>query len=147
MSILQRETTVRYDCPHCRAALESVPGRWRGWLLCPDCGRPGLPPPPGLVLPPEELPESGAGLRAEQWIAAGDVPDEGWPRWSPGLPLPTPRPSPLTKAAQTAVAVGLALSLFLLLIGYLDQSPGMAVVAGLGALVCFWLRVRLGSRR
>src|SRR5271165_2409941 len=33
-----------YVCPHCQALLE-VPDRpWRGWVICPGCRLPSLPP-------------------------------------------------------------------------------------------------------
>jgi hypothetical protein len=37
---------VAYACPHCNAALEVRQGDWPGWLRCPICTRPSLPPEP-----------------------------------------------------------------------------------------------------
>lgn len=147
MNYLRAESVVRYDCPHCRAELESYVGRWRGWLLCPSCGKPGLPPPPRLLIPAEPTPVTGAGLRAEAWIASGDLPDSGWPRWSrESEPLP-PRPTGAVVTARAAMGVGLALSLFLLLVAFLDQNSSFAAAAGLTALLLYWLRLRLGRLR
>jgi len=141
-----KEPLVRYDCPHCRVGLASVVGRWRGWLLCPACGKPGLPPAPlrarysyhqARTLSPE-----GAGLRAEAWIASGDLPDENWPLWSRGAPIRPSRPSRRESLVRTFIAAGLIVSLFCLLVGYLDRSGGVAGFGGLGTLIFLWLRVR-----
>ena len=149
MTALQREKVVRYACPHCRAGLEWRVGLWRGWVSCPACGRPGLPPAPRLVMPDVVAPtrEVGAGLRAEQWIASGDVPDASWPMWSRGQAPIQPRVKSESKALPSALAVGLAISLFLLLIGYLDQSTNLAGVAALVALLCLWGRMKFAKGR
>lgn len=152
MGVLQREEVVRYDCPHCRAKLEWIVGRWGGWVSCPACASPGLPPAPRLVVPTPRMVaregvRAGAGLRAEQWIAAGDVPDPAWPSWSRGLVLPKPRTQQEPKARRAALAVGLAISLFLLLVAYLDQNTSLSGLALLVALVCFWGRMKLAERR
>src|SRR6516164_7168620 len=33
-----------YPCPHCQTMLEPPEEPWRGWVRCPQCGQPGLPP-------------------------------------------------------------------------------------------------------
>ena len=35
---------ANYPCPNCHLPLEAKPGSWQGWLLCPRCGLPSLPP-------------------------------------------------------------------------------------------------------
>ncbi len=152
MAVLQREEAVRYDCPHCRAKLEWSVGRWGGWVACPACARPAQPPRPRFVIPPPgpapfEATKAGAALRAEEWIAAGDVPDPAWPVWSRGLSLPRPRTEPEPTALRTALAVGLGISLFLLLVAFLDQNGPLTGFSALIALVCFWGRMKLTGRR
>lgn len=152
MTLLRRETVVRYECPHCRAKLEWTIGRWGGWVACPICERASEPPTPRLVFPtPREVAREGArpgaGLRAEQWIAAGDVPDVAWPSWSRGVALPRPRTQPEPRARRTALAVGLAISLFLLLVGLLDQNNQLSGAGAIAALLCFWGRIKLAERR
>lgn len=152
MTILRRETVVRYECPHCRATLEWTISRWGGWVACPACERASEPPAPKLEIPTpraavREGASRGAGLRAEQWIAAGDVPDAAWPMWSRGLVLPKPRTEPEPKALRAALGVGLAISLFLLLVGFLDQNSQLSGTAAILALLCFWGRLKLAERR
>jgi len=152
VTVLRREAVVCYECPHCRAELEWTIGRWGGWVACPACGRASEPPAPRLVVPtPREVAREGArpgaGLRAEQWIAAGDVPDAAWPMWSRGLVLPKPRTEPEPKALRAALGVGLAIALFLLLVGFLDQNTQLSGAAAIIALLCFWGRIKLEKRR
>ena len=35
---------VTYPCPDCRLELEAEHDGWQGWLRCPACGTPSLPP-------------------------------------------------------------------------------------------------------
>ena len=35
---------LAYPCPHCQIMLEPPEEPWQGWVRCPRCGRPGLPP-------------------------------------------------------------------------------------------------------
>lgn len=141
---------VRYECPHCRVELESILGRWRGWLLCPACGKPGLPPSPGFAFPTPRDPGVLAmrtGVQAEAWIASGDLSDPARPAW-PALPVdPRPRPSRAARNVRRAAVAGLAVSLFLLLIAFLDRNASLGGVAGLATLVLYSLLVRLDPRR
>ncbi|AMV36556.1 hypothetical protein [Planctomyces sp. SH-PL62] len=141
---------VRYECPHCRVELEAILGRWRGWLLCPACGKPGLPPSPGFAPPtPGDAGglAMGAGVQAAAWIASGDLRDPARPAW-PARPVdPRRRLSPAARNVRRAAVAGLAVSLFLLLIAFLDQNARLAGAAGVLTLIMLWFLGRLDPRR
>ncbi len=133
-----------YLCPHCRAELEAGPEVWQGWLRCPGCGRPSLPPSPVTLpqkrrpqvrtsRPPEMLFISESGGRT---IAAGTDDDE------PELPLPT-RFSP----ARLVLTTGLALSLFMGLVAYLDSNTINMAIFGFLSLIFFVMLLRNSTRR
>ena len=149
MAYMQWETVVRYDCPSCRAALAWTPGVWRGWVLCPACGKPSRPPAPRLVLPTfQPSPAMPAELKPEPWNGSDAVAEDGRPRWSRELEEVRRKATADARwnTVRTAAGVALASSLFMMLVGYLDQNATVASCAAASALVMFLIWVRLGRR-
>jgi hypothetical protein len=143
------EIEVRYDCPHCRAALVAPADRWSGWRLCPACGQSGLPPmhrEPRPAVFQVGPPRRGSGRRAEAWIASGDLIDPEHTDWRAVYAEVSPVRPPSSKAARIAVPIGLAIALFLLLVAFLDRNATLAGGAGLAVLLLYWARVRLGAQ-
>ena len=138
LAYMQWETTVRYECPHCRAALGWDHGAWRGWVLCPSCGRSGRPPAPRLVLPAFATPfTKPAAIKTEQGEPAAAASGEGPPRWSRDLESirRNTRASARLSTIRAVAGVGLASSLFVMLVGYLDQNSTVASTAAVTALM------------
>jgi hypothetical protein len=133
-----------YLCPHCRSELEAGPEFWQGWLRCPACSRPSLPPSPVTLphlrraqvrtsRPPDLLFISESGSRT---ITADTEDNE------PELPLPT-RFSP----ARLVLTTGLALSLFMGLVAYLDSNTVNMAIFGFLSLIFFVMLLRNRTRR
>jgi hypothetical protein len=138
--------SANYPCPKCQLKLEAKPGSWQGWLLCPRCGLPSLPP--------ERLRDSPRQLRrlAKQAAAAAvsrSVP--GRPTEGKAAAMP-PRATPADRAASPSasrliVSTGLIVSLCLLLVGYLDRSSQNSAIFGFLTIFFFLLLLRLPMKR
>ncbi|QEH32560.1 hypothetical protein OJF2_10370 [Aquisphaera giovannonii] len=139
-----------YTCPACGERLEAAAPGWSGWLLCPRCGSPGLPPAGVRIAAPSGPPAPAPGG------TNGPAPaeDAGAPASPLPLPLPRdgassrparPRPRRPARAIGTARWIGssgLAVSAFLLLVSYLDRKTlSMAVFGGLAAAFALFLAV------
>ncbi|WP_165073410.1 hypothetical protein [Paludisphaera rhizosphaerae] len=149
MAYMQWETVVRYDCPFCRAALAWTPGAWRGWVLCPSCGKPGRPPAPRLVMPGlQPSPINTAELKPQAWDGSRSVDGDEQPRWSRELEQVRRRSTEEVrwKPIRSAASVGLASALFIMLVGYLDQNSTVSSLAAVAALIMFVVRIAIGGR-
>jgi len=135
-----------YHCPHCRALLVLGHERWQGWVLCPECDRPGLPP-------ERAVPRTASRKRMEK---ASPITPELSPYLSkaggatatpfaPSVPLGS-RSSP-SSASRVIVSTGLIVSIFLLLVAYLDRSSQSSAIFGFLTVLFFLLLLRLPKRR
>lgn len=128
-----------YACPHCHRALELAETRWRGWVLCPECGLPGLPPARLRPSRPAEVPAPSA---AEPEASSPPTTDESPGARAAELALSDPRPATASSAAALILRTGLAVSLLLLLFAYLERSVLNAIIfgalTGLFAIILLW---------
>ena len=125
--------TVLYSCPHCRVELEAHFDEWEGWLRCPVCARPSIPPEP-------------VGLRKyrQRLAASTGVPLEQAAALQPGDPtiLDGARPAITGRFAHTSparlvVMTGFVFSLLLTLIAFLDQKPTRLAIFGFSSFAFF----------
>jgi DNA-directed RNA polymerase subunit RPC12/RpoP len=137
---------VTYPCPRCKAELESQHGGWDGWLRCPACGTPALPP--------EILLGHPTTRRRVKELDGDDVliiTDDGYSRDGAAAVDPAaligPPVSPAVSAMRLVFLTGLVISLFLLLIAYLDQNQRVTTVAGSLSIIFFLLLLRMPGRR
>jgi hypothetical protein len=127
-----------YTCPHCNAALEVRQGDWAGWMRCPACGRPSLPP---------EILSSTSSHRAEVTIDQ----DSG-PIFMPLEKAPELRPDPFAQsrpfsAWRLVFTTGLVLSLMLFVVYAIDGDHLRMTIFGCFAGVSFLLLLRQGLRK
>jgi hypothetical protein len=121
-----------YSCPHCREELRARPGPWRGWLLCPRCGRPGLPPDLVVKRPSDCWPaDKPRGSPVHGVFVTGGV-GEG-PLGSRSALLPVP-------------PVLLVLGVMLLIV-YMDHLSVSTAVLGGVVLALFGLLKSVGKRK
>ncbi len=135
-----------YACPRCQALLEVPDKPWRGWVLCPDCGLPSLPPERCHVRRSRRRaiarhPEVPQDLVAEQ-RGSPEEPAPTVERW-----VPRARQSSSPSAALQIVSTGLFVSAFLLLVAYLDHSSHSLAIFGTLTVVFFLLLLRIPRRR
>jgi hypothetical protein len=135
-----------YPCPHCQVPLAVLEDPWHGWVLCPDCGRP--------CLPPERLPMPEARRRAtirQPGVPQGDGPapvgllNEANPMVE--LSVRLTRPASASSASRLIVSTGLFVSAFLLLVAYLDRSSHSMGILGALTVVFLFLRLRMPRGR
>jgi hypothetical protein len=135
-----------YVCPHCQALLE-VPDRpWRGWVICPGCRLPSLPP--------ERLKARRSSRRAPAHQHEGPQ-DSVFER--PGsldepastMKLSAPRVSQSSpsSASRLIVSTGLFMSAFLLLVAWLDRSSHSLAIFGSLTVIFFILLLRIPRDR
>jgi hypothetical protein len=137
---------VTYPCPRCKVELESEHGDWQGWLRCPACGLPSLPPEFLLGHPAvrRRVRETGGG-EAPIVIVADDAPD-GAPASAPSSVIAEP-PSTLANTLRLVFISGLVTSLFLLLIAFIDENHRAGYIFGALSVVFFLLLLRMPARR
>jgi hypothetical protein len=145
---METETSASscYPCPHCRALIGIGPERWRGWVLCPECGRAGLPPEAAV-----RYPAFGHRVEGSSPTHLTGSPNSQNSAVSPApVPVPSatlaPRPAP-SNASRVIASTGLIVSLFLLLVAYLDRSSQSSAIFGFLTVVFFLLLLRLPRRR
>jgi hypothetical protein len=119
---------VAYPCPHCHAPLVARSEQTYGWLRCPRCGRPGLPP------EPEPEPERASQFESGE-LPGGDEPAGGRSRLRGGL------------VRRVSAASALFLSLLNALFAVLANDRPGASFFGVIALGCLALAVYPGRRR
>ena len=139
------EVLVVYRCPHCRAELEAEDDGWRGWRLCPDCGKPGLPPEPRRHDAAVSAP--GEGAKASAWIASGDLFDPVRPDARTRAARRIGPRRATSPAVRRLIAGGLAVCLFLLLVAFLDGDLRLATGSGAMVAALLWARANLGPER
>ncbi len=135
-----------YACPHCRHLLEIPNTPWRGWLLCPECGLPGLPPERLTFLQPGKRtaarqPEVPQDLVAE----APGTSKESATMIKPSVPRSEHLAS--SSAPRLIVPTGFLVSAFLLLVAYLDRSSHSMAIFGSLTVIFFILFLRIQRRR
>ncbi|MGO9599500.1 MAG: hypothetical protein ACLP7Q_16045 [Isosphaeraceae bacterium] len=134
---------LAYPCPHCQIMLEPPEDLWQGWVRCPRCGQPGLPP-KGLqhalvskhTIGSVDRAASGTEGRSPVAIAsapviapgAGSRPEE--PSWTPRPAGDGLRSRSSSSAWLLIAGTGLVVSAFLLLVAWLDRSLYSSVVFG-----------------
>ena len=137
---------VTYPCPRCKVELESEHGGWQGWLRCPACGMPALPP-EILLGHPTTRRRVRETLDDDVLIIADDAAAlDGVAPPDPSI-LIGPPVSSLVTTLRLIFLAGLVMSLFLLLIGYLDQNQRATAIFGSLSIVCFLLLLRTSGRR
>jgi hypothetical protein len=137
---------VTYPCPSCKVELESEHGGWAGWLRCPICGTPALPPEILLGHPTtrRRVRETGEGDAATAAIDADAPPDASAP--DPSALVGSPA-STLVSALRMIFLTGLVMSLFLLLIAYLDQNQRATGIFGSLSVIFLVLLLRMPGHR
>jgi hypothetical protein len=137
---------VTYPCPRCHVELEAEHGGWRGWLKCPACGMPALPPEFLFGHPAvrRRVRETGGG-EAPIVIIGDDAPERA-PSPTPS-PVIGPPPSTLVNTLRLVFITGLVTSLFLLLIAFVDQNQRASVIFVALSVLFFLLLLRVPARR
>ena len=128
---------VSYPCPGCKTELEARHGGWQGWLRCPVCGVPALPPEFLLGHPQtrrrvEGSPEDPGVLVLDPAAETSSVLDPG----------PVTVSSPLS-ALRLFFLTGLILSLFLLLVFYTEQNKQATAIFGFLSIAFLFLLLRI----
>ncbi len=137
---------VTYSCPGCGMELEVEPTGWRGWRKCPKCGTPALPPEAFLGHPSVRR-HVRPTLSDEILIIDDDASTvQRPPALGPAALIPPP-PSPVLSTLRLIFGTALIISLLLALIAYLDDNSRILGIAGVVALICFLLLLRVPSRR
>ena len=137
---------ANYRCPRCGLGLEIELGGWHGWMRCPSCDTPSLPP-EILLGHPDTLRRLTAASNGE--APFGDT--------NPMPPAHPDRPAavdlidePLSSTISTLrllFLTGLVISLFILLVSFLDDNQIVTASSAIAALVFFLLMLRLPGRR
>jgi hypothetical protein len=135
-----------YPCPHCHALLEPCQEDWHGWVSCPQCGLPGLPPAqvrsPKASRRPVARQSSlfeGAARKADGML--------GEPAPPAGSPSSRKGQSQTSSAPLLIVSSGLFVSAFLLLVAYLDRSTQNMSLFGTLTIVFLVVLVRMRMSR
>ena len=135
-----------YHCPHCRALLVLGRERWQGWVRCPECGRPGLPPERlAAHAAPKRRAEPRSPINRQDATSLEEPGAMTTPSKVLSPPL-APRSSP-SSASRVIVSTGLIVSIFLLLVAYLDRSSQSSAIFGFLTVIFFLLLLRLPKRR
>jgi hypothetical protein len=128
---------VTYPCPGCKTELEAQHGSWHGWLRCPACGVPALPPEFWLGHPQTRRRVEGAPEDPD--VRVLDPASETSSVRDPALATGS---SPLS-AVRLMVLTGLILSLFLLLVFYMEQNRQATAIFGFLSIAFFLVLLRL----
>jgi len=134
---------VSYSCPHCRVQLDTRSDGWEGWLRCPVCGRPSLPPEPVGWRDDGQRPAVSSKDKATPVTA--DLADGP-------LILDGPRPAITLRASHTSPArliftTGFVLSLVLALLAFLDLKHRTTAIFGFLAITFFLMLLRTPRNR
>ncbi len=137
---------VTFPCPRCRVELESEHGGWHGWLKCPACGMPALPPEFLLGHPAVRRRVREAPVGEPVIVINGDEAPDGPPKPA-AVPAIAEPPSTLVNTLRLVFITGLVTSLFLLLIAFVDENRRASYIFGGLSVVFLLLLLRLPSRR
>ena len=132
-----------YVCPHCQALLEIPDKPWRGWVICPACALPCLPP-ERLGVRQSRRDEAARQREGQQRLVAEPTGALREPVSVVKLSVPTAGQS---SASRLIVSTGFFVSAFLLLVAYLDHSSHSLVIFGILTAIFFILLVRISRRR
>jgi hypothetical protein len=131
-----------YLCPFCRAELHVRPYERQGWLRCPACSRPSLPPERAVF---RQSKRPGAPSAPALDGAAGASEVEQTER---GLAdEPASAASTTFSPARLVFITGLALSLVMALFAFLDDRTANLAIFGALALGFLVLLLRASRRR
>src|SRR5208337_1986402 len=137
---------VSYSCPHCQVLLEVPDKPWRGWVLCPDCGLPCLPP-ERLTLPHSRK----RSVARQPQVPQDLVPEQTGSLKEPApmvkLSVPRARQSTSSSATRLIVSTGLLVSAILLRVAYLDRSSHSLAIFGTLTVIFLILLLRMPRRR
>jgi hypothetical protein len=134
---------VSYSCPHCRAELEPRFGDWEGWLRCPVCTRPSLPPEPvGSRLASDRLAVSNHDI-----VAQASALEPGHLMSRDGTPSAFAGRFAHSSPARLVFMTGFVFSLLLTLIAFLDQKPIRLAIFGFLSIAFFFLLLRTPRKR
>jgi hypothetical protein len=136
---------VTYPCPRCHVELESEHGGWQGWLKCPVCETPALPP-EFLLGHPAVRRRVRAAVGDRGVIVIGDEAPDGAPASAASAAIEA-APSTLVNTVRLVFITGLVTSLFLLLIAFIDQNTRATYIFGALSFVFFLLLLRMPARR
>src|SRR5208337_3245439 len=143
---LRRVPSVSYSCPHCQVLLEVPDKPWRGWVLCPDCGLPCLPP-ERLTLPHSRK----RSVARQPQVPQDLVPEQTGARKEPAPmvkpSVPRARQSTSSSATRLIVSTGLFVSAILLRVAYLDRSSHSLAIFGTLTVIFLILLLRMPRRR
>lgn len=106
---------VSYRCPRCQAILEARGGLSQGWVRCPSCGRPSLPP--------ETMRSPAVARPSGDVLVIGPEPSDR-PFGSAQVRSRSPR---AVRARAAFFGAGFLLSLLLALLALLDRNPANAM--------------------
>jgi hypothetical protein len=135
---------VSYACPNCRTQLEAPSTGWDGWLRCPVCKWPSLPP--EVMVDHRETRRRTAQPNANDTILTIPALPEG--ALEPdSLATDSDGRSSHSTPARLIFTTGFALSLFLVLVAYLDERMGRMAIFGILSIGFFFLLVRSPRNR
>jgi hypothetical protein len=128
---------VSYACPSCRSQLEAHFTAWDGWLRCPVCKWPSLPP--EIMVDRRETRRRAVQQNVDDDILVipGSLEDALEPNSRPSAGVGR---SSHTSPARLIFTTGFAFSLFLVLVAFLEQNMGnMAIFVILASGFLFML--------
>ncbi len=137
---------VEYSCPKCRAELEAEEGQWQGWVRCPACNVPALPP--EILLGHPSARRRVIGAVAAEFVPDLFTEDTDADKNVESDPVIEPPPWTTSETLRTVFLSGLLMSLFLLLFAYSDgQWLLVAIFGALAFLFILLLWFRPSGRR
>jgi hypothetical protein len=135
---------VSYACPNCRTRLEAPSTGWDGWLRCPVCKWPSLPP--EIMVDHLETRRRTTRPNVKDAILVIPASLEGALELD-SLATDSAGRSSHTTPARLIFTTGFALSLFLVLVAYLDEKMGRMTIFGILSIGFFFLLVRSPRNR
>ncbi len=137
---------VSYACSNCRTQLEARPTGWDGWLRCPACNWPSLPPEIMVHHRKTDRPAIRRNQDGDDDIVIISASEADIPR-PDSRPIDGDGRSSHTTPARLIISTGFALSLFFVLVAYLDDKMGRMAIFAMLAIGCFFLLVRTPRNR